>query len=255
MGHLTTEDHNRLAELKNRINTPGEFEQVIYVISHPRSGNTYTRYILENITRFKSYGYIGSGDLDSIDNAGVLRDVPDSFFDSSGIIRKRHGFYKEMYSQTSPQKVIFILRNPIDIKYRDQEIWNSTTPSSFNWKFYMKLVKQYLELSGFPKTMIRYEDLISNPKNSINSVIAFLDPNASADMIIRKQDFFDNLDFHIEKSRKRTPQSFKAQAMSWAEDFLAVDETPQEWRELESKVRREYPEALEALKFVEGLYT
>ena len=242
---------SELEEIKRKINTPGEFDQVIYIISHPRSGNTFLRYILEHITRFRSYGYIGSGNNDSVDNVGVLRGKPDKFWDESGLIRKRHGFYGELKKQTSPKKVVFIIRSPIDLQGRAYDIWERPSNRRESGKTrYIRLVQKYLNYAESPKMLLRYEDLMSDLPKAVNDVLKFLEFENDPVINQRKKEFFENVDHHIGNSRKRAPESYKAEALGY-EKGLKKELVVERWRSLKEAWQ---PDHSEAFTFIENLY-
>ena len=258
MTWCTSADHKSLEELKKEVNAPGAYDHSTWVISHPRSGNTYCRYILEHLTRFKSYGYIGSGAPDSVDNAGVLQGCADDFFDPTGIIKKRHGFYPEISEETSKKNVIFIVRNPIDVRWRCKSDWDKDNPRSFSWMFYLEGINDYLALDDCPKMVIRYEDLVDKTEAVIDRMLRFLDLSDKAGVYIRTNEFLANIDQHRQQSRSRAPESRIGNSMCWTKD-LSEDSMRAEWDALKTKVATApscpgSPDYLGAYEFVSKLY-
>jgi len=243
-----------LKKIKEKINTPGQFDQVIYIISHPRSGNTFLRYILEHILRFRSFGYIGSGDKNSVDNVCVLKNKPDEFWDESGLIRKRHKFYDELEKQTSPKKVIFLIRSPIDLRERDPEIWDGKLSGykdrAPGKERYIQQAQKYLDYTESPKMLLRYEELVSCLPKVIDDVLKFLEFENDPAINQRKKDFFKNIDEHIKLSRKRAPESRKAKVLGY-EKQLDEENIAARWKWLEKLWKPDYSEAF---VFIENLY-
>ncbi|MHA1661089.1 MAG: hypothetical protein ACTSUT_18475 [Promethearchaeota archaeon] len=171
-------------------------KEKIYLLSYPRSGNTFTRYILETLTNYRSIGYPGSSSMNGEVN-----------FTDKGVIIKRHGFewcsigpeLRKEKESLSGAKLLLLIRNPLECIIRHQgladvlDFCNSTT-NKFNYFF--ENVKMFNEY-GMGKKIIYYEDMISEPLLYIEELSKFVNNPA-----MTAQDFMKNYEYHFDKCRK-----------------------------------------------------
>lgn len=132
------------------------------LLSYPRSGNHWVRFIIE---WFSSRPTKGMGPADppihkNLPNDGVLKHVKGNNF----IIHKNHYIPKGKMD-----KLILILRNPKECIYRHTKDLQINKIDS-----YMSLIKFYENYSG-KKLLVYYEDLILEPKNVITKITNFLE--------------------------------------------------------------------------------
>ena len=186
----TPADH---LKIRTEIEAP-DYEKEIYVISAPRCANTITRYIVEHLTSYESYGYIGSGDrLTGIDNSPIAKNI--DVRDSTGIIFKRHNWAPRRYTndKVAPtMKVIAVIRNPLDWRLRNgfHENWDE-------WD--SQIVSSALEMGEKAKIFF-YEKLMKDPRAYVTEISEFI--SADEEKI---HNFLENIGDHI-KGRKAPEQ-------------------------------------------------
>jgi len=135
-----------------------------YLVSYNRSGNTWVRYILEYLTHQPTWGhqkYSISERMGEKSNITILHGEP--------IVIKRHQIIPNEI--TNQDKVVFLLRD-----YKEC-IWNSMDCKweKFEPEFvkYWNLLKFFDEFDG-KKLLIKYEDLMNDPKTFISTLLIFL---------------------------------------------------------------------------------
>ena len=156
-----------------------------YLLSYPRSGNTWLRYCIEVLTNKRTIGYLSSDDKDS----GVL---PKNRTNEEPILIKRHET-----SDIKEGKLILIVRNYKEVIIRHNSVKTIMEDySSNNRVTYLKLLDFYHTYKG-KKMIVYYEDLIGDLKNTIEKVLNFLGLEVGFDSI---DDFFSNIEEHKLKS-------------------------------------------------------
>jgi hypothetical protein len=188
-----------------------DYEKEIYVISAPRCGNTITRYILEHLTGYMSYGYIGSGGPTGIDSRGIATDIEPR--DESGIIFKRHSGGPGRYTtdKMSPDtRMITIIRNPLDWSLR-----TATLPG--NWiELYTDVVSRALSNDFKKAKIIFYESLMTEPETYVKQLAEFIDsPTERIDIFIK------NIDVHMNGKKapeQRTPNKLEPNLQGLSEE-------------------------------------
>ncbi len=146
-----------------------------YLISYPRSGNTWTRYCIEHLTDKKTVGYEN--------NHGVI-------WESKGIRPELWGqktFVKKVHGSTPTNdkndKCILLIRNPKEALIRHGgriEGWTSYLDFYEN-KFRGK------------KLLIYYENLIQDLESNIKKVLELLEVKVDDE---KYNNFFSNISFH-----------------------------------------------------------
>jgi len=159
-----------------------------YLISYPKSGNTWVRYCLEYLTDKRTMGYARSTEFEP----SVLKHTRDL---SPWLIKKH-----ELRGIDNPQedKIILIIRNYKEVLLRlkgeNYDLINSQgNTGRFN---YFKLINFYNGYKG-KKHLVYYEDIISNLKKSIIGILNFLGEDVSD---IKLNDFFNDIENHKIKS-------------------------------------------------------
>lgn len=157
-----------------------------YLVSYPRSGNTWIRYCLENLTGNRTVGYGNATEFEP----SILkhtRDLP------PWLIKKHEteGINKE-------DKIILVIRNYKEVLIRQLgKNFNLLERGKDTGRFkYFGLIDFYDKHKG-AKHLVYYEDIISYPKETIKKILSFLEFN------INKKDldnFFDNLEKHKQYS-------------------------------------------------------
>ena len=135
-----------------------------YLVSYNRSGNTWVRYILEYLTHQPTWGHEKFSISERMGQKSTITLTSDE-----PIVIKRHEIIPDEITEND--KVVFLLRD-----YHEC-IWNSMNCKweKFEPEFikYLNLVKFFHEFKG-KKIIIRYEDLIKNPKTWISTILIFL---------------------------------------------------------------------------------
>ena len=193
----TEADH---LKMRTEIEAP-DYEKEIYVISAPRCANTITRYIVEHLTSYESYGYIGSGEkLTGIDNSSIAKNIDHR--DPTGIIFKRHTWQPHRYTNDKVadiMKVIAVVRNPLDWRRRDGycEGWGE-------WD--SQIISHSLDM-GEPKAKIFfYEKLMKDPKSYVSEIAEFISADQEKTRV-----FLENIEHHIRG--KKAPEQNNPNAL------------------------------------------
>ena len=189
----------------------------IFLLSYPRSGNTFTRYILEYLTGMGSYGYMSNYHKKLLKNRfwkpkksemyseyiydGIERPILNRDSDSEYKIIKRHGNFADDILEMNNLNVednffILLVRNPIEVAVRHDlsgqaafapaivercvSIHDSVDISSCIWNCEHHTF--FKNLKGFDnfngeKKIIFYEDLIQKPEVFIKELCTFLNLN------------------------------------------------------------------------------
>jgi len=173
-------------------------KQNITLLSYPRSGNTFTRYILEFLTGYSSLGY--NNDLDK-----PLLNV-----NKECRIFKKHGhtLEEERYfnNLSRESKFILLLRHPYECYVRHNSIHLDT--ANFIKDFSKKdnlYIKNLIKFNLFmgEKKILFYEQLMTDHESYVQECSSFLNTDQS-----RVSEFLENYDFHKAQGiKKYTPKS------------------------------------------------
>jgi hypothetical protein len=136
-----------------------------YLVSYNRSGNTWVRYILEYLTHQPTWGH----EKFSISERMGQESNITLLSSTEPIVIKRHEIIPNEIKDSD--NVIFLLRD-----YQEC-IWNSMNCKweKFKPEFvkYWNLLKFYNDFRGH-KILVKYDDLIKNPKTYISILLIFL---------------------------------------------------------------------------------
>ncbi len=154
-----------------------------YLLSYPRSGNTFVRYCLEYITHRPTRG-ISSG----VHGLGISQfGVGLSHVNPSGppVIAKRHTIDNKdsIYS-----KIICLVRNYKEAITRHRQYVNVDV-TNVDFEIYIKVLSRFDQWDKDRKLLIYYEDLIKYPIENIKTICQFLDIDMST-----LDDFVENFD-------------------------------------------------------------
>lgn len=175
-----------------------------YLISYPRSGNTFMRYIIEFMSGMKSLDLMAEES-----NQHISREQsPLLHPNAQTIIGKRH----DWNTVTEDDSVIFVLRN-----YKEAFIRNNIGKRVLTTQLFKKandgsdggyigLLKRYDEFTG-KKMLIYYEDLI-NPEAYISEERDMLQDIADFLQVeVDSKTFVENYQMHKNKSLTFYPKS------------------------------------------------
>lgn len=162
-------------------------EKKIYLLSYPRSGNSWVRYIAEYISGRKTLGSQGNPkDVPLYSNK--LDDNPLSHVDGQlpPILFKTHG---ELIDFLPSNDLVLITRSPsIAIRRVKRKF------SLLELVRYVLILNIYHQWEG-RKHLVKYEDLMAEPDICIHEIARFLEVNSG-----RIDDLLRNYDYHKEKS-------------------------------------------------------
>jgi Sulfotransferase domain len=168
-----------------------------FVVSYPRSGNTWTRFLIANLVHPK----------EDVTFANIERFIPDTSSQSNRVLKrtpspriiKTHQYFDHRYP-----KVIYIVRDPRDValsyydfqrKYRQiqddypidryVEDFVQGRISSRDWGTWGENVASWVATrsgnEGF--LLLRYEDMIANTVHNLARIAAFLNVSANQDRL------------------------------------------------------------------------
>lgn len=133
------------------------------LLSYPRSGNTWLRYCIENLTSISTRGY----DTNPMD--GSIKNLY-----SKKVVLKRH-------KVTGPEinrPLIFVLRNYKEVVRGADERTFETFKELCNGKNqpydYIQSIKAFDESPSNEKLLIHYEDLMKDPASELLKICDFL---------------------------------------------------------------------------------
>lgn len=174
---------------------------MIYLLSYPRSGNTWLRYIIEFLTNRPTVYYLADWERDppigsrvgSI-NIDVTQPV---------VAVKRHWLEEKDWTNASTDTLVLLIRDykeamvrhhkegglaSLDARF-EKEMQGLANPECD----YIKAI-QHFDIWPGPKLLIYYEDLISDPPTSIKKLAELLPTTTESTQIL-----VNNLPFHIKQ--------------------------------------------------------
>lgn len=159
---------------------------MIYLISFPRSGNSWLRYCIEHILKIPTI---------DINPDFKNRSISECYECKEKIRGKNKIIKSHKFIATENDKLIFILRNYKDcIESHKQRSASGPVDKFLNE--YFSLLKQYDDFSG-DKTIIYYEDIIDENKlpDIMKNLSQFLESDCDID------DFVKNYEKHKQESK------------------------------------------------------
>lgn len=197
-----------------------------YLLSYPRTGNSFVRYAIEYVTRQRTYDY-GKSINDQYDTdiqyEVQLPNLPIN--DVPFIVRKEH-FVLDIPEK--PEKIVLIVRDFKNVfishHFRDKKLDKDEIIKEFNssietfWKDYYELL--YL-FETFPdnKLFVYYEDLISDTKVILKRIFDLY-------QIENYNDFLDNIDYHKDYflEKYKTKEGSKSEGFSNLYNIFSEEE-------------------------------
>lgn len=163
-----------------------QHETRTYILSFPRSGNTWLRYCLEYLTQRPSLYYWNHTGINR--PLGLLAGFP--------IDITKKPFWKvhvedEMYFLGGINRlvdsVILVVRNPKEAIYRQQSMFdNFDICAEDPLRYYFKHLQTYDTWSPERRCLVYYEDLISKPHETLLHILSFLhEKNTRLDEFMR----------------------------------------------------------------------
>lgn len=191
------------------------YAQHTYLLSYPRSGNTWLRYCIEVLTQRPTY---------YVRDFGMVADKPLSFLAGHALdvnklpvlkIHERADLRLSGCDYTR-DKLIFIVRNPKEALIRRALATGSYYDSERflqDMKLYFDNVQIFHEWPSARKLLIYYEDLMASPRTSLLKVLEFLDDSSESLDI-----FFEHFEEH--KNNALALYTHLGESMTRGEDVL-----------------------------------
>ena len=197
----------------------------IFLLSYPRSGNTFMRYCLEHLSTYSSVG-------------GVGVDRPILQKESKNKIIKLHG--PNDVSKTEKQPLILLLRDykeyrvtfPKNMNYF-QSLENAIKNGNKPYDYFINL-KYYDRYDG-KKIIIYYEDLIVNFEKTMNEVLTFLGEGKD-----KMENFVKNFDKHKKESVAFYTKTEKSHTKGLGTHFYAKHLTLEEKNKIDSIIQEKH---------------
>lgn len=150
-----------------------------YILSYPRSGNTWTRYCIEFLTERPTVGIA--------DSLSRLK-MPILFSSYENCV-----FRKSHYLDINPNKLLFLIRNFKECIPRHLHV-NSLSPTAIKGiNDYLNLLRLYDEHDK-EKMIVYYEDMISGDEDFFLEFTEFIGGTEE-----RLDEFLSNIDEHRER--------------------------------------------------------
>jgi len=174
-----------------------------FLLSFPRSGNTFTRYCVEYLTQHPTtsaptYEYNENKIPEHKDEKSVLWNIgmEDRLKSEKNILVKKHKMYK---SEKNKYPMIFVIRNYKEVLIRhyiktDNAKKNIQITDRCNYAQCLIDYDQWRK----DKILIYYEDLITDTQNTIKDIIKFLNQYNEDEL----QYFMNDIDMHRKNSLK-----------------------------------------------------
>lgn len=156
-------------------------ERKTYLLSFPRSGNTWVRYCIAHIIN----PIVAGSRQKTVDLSG-----------SDKVLLKVHHINNDRAQKTKKShKLILLVRNPYEAIVRTMNKKNIGLTKRRSRK-YFNCLEMYNDWEA-DKILIYYEDLILNPKKTLKKILKFL--NISSRNL---DDFISSYEFHQKRSLK-----------------------------------------------------
>lgn len=178
-----------------------------FLLSYPRSGNTWLRYCLEFLTKRPSFSRNGlyyAMQQPLAWSAGFELDM------RKAPIEKVHARHEIMpcNSKLPPvdmktDKLIFIVRNPketiarFEHKTFEQLLQSNGAGKGYAAKIYFENFAVYEQWESATRMLVYYEDLLQNPREELEKLLIFL-----GEQSVRIDDFISEYEQHKAKAKK-----------------------------------------------------
>ena len=177
--------------------------RINYLLSYPRSGNTWLRYCIEHLTGKHTEGYNNTSHkfdmfgvfpenmpkISKTDNKGTFYRGAKIYLNEKDlpILIKRHETGEIRRNEKA--RVMLLIRD-----YRECIVSQTSQTAGLEPHIdnYMQLLQYYDSFSG-KKIHIYYEDLITNIEAQIRVALHFLEEEVNEDAVC---EFMDNIDYH-----------------------------------------------------------
>jgi hypothetical protein len=173
------------------------------IVSYPRSGSTFVRYIIEHFTRRPTRGPPTSTNLIDSPLIAKYRNEKTVAFKIHGQDKTHQEYIQAFMARKIP--LIFLMRNPMEMFPRHTGIQKWTTlacdapipPLSSDISYFFDNIKTYESYEG-KKQIFYYEELVEEPASVIKQLCEFLQVDLNG---AEQRKFMDNFEEHFENSR------------------------------------------------------
>jgi len=225
MNKILNRSIGKFKKIINKRSTPmpNLTEQDVFLVSYPRSGNTWVRFLIANVIKPANFG---------IDFHNVQEFVPELGRDNDVISRltpprviKSHALY-----QPSFPKVIYLVRDGRDVcvsyyYYRLKLLKDGTSLSEFlrqedhypsSWAEH---IQSWYE-SGLQRSnilFIRYEELLMDPENELSRMLDFVGIEVSREIINKAVE-----DSKFDRMKKIDQDAGRKYNLTGVKDFVRI---------------------------------
>tara|TARA_Y100001963_G_scaffold159420_1_gene263018 strand:- start:2675 stop:4153 length:1479 start_codon:yes stop_codon:yes gene_type:complete len=198
------------------------------MLSYPRSGSTFVRYIIEYFTKRPTLGPSEDGvDLPVIGNFGT---APPVVFKQHAQDSHNKAIAQNLLDGRSP--LIFLIRDPLEVLPRHtsrseaESIMHSDDFSDIpdTVSYYFEHLQMYTEYEG-KKQIFYYEDLVKYPAEFIKKMCDFLEVDQDGNI---QKDFIENYEYHSNKSRSFYNEYQSSDALASLQMSIQRGSTPEE---------------------------
>lgn len=217
--------------------TPRLTERDVFLVSYPRSGNTWVRFLIANVLKPAGVEIDFHNVQDYVPELGRNNDII-SRMESPRVV-KSHSLYESSYP-----RVIYLVRDGRDVyvsyyHYRKNQLDESETLGDFirredhypsSWSDH---VRSWLGSSGDRPNLllVRYEDLLERPLEELKRMVDFIGLDVTGEQLaqaIQDSSFSEMRRIDQTKGRKYNltgTKDFvrKGKAGSWQDEFSAED--------------------------------
>ncbi len=176
-------------------------ENRIFFTTHLRSGTNWTLYIMQYFTQRPSsysYSYYEAYDLPLDFEKPFIHHCHDASFFNKTL--KQYFYFNE--PNISKDKLLLLIRDPTETFFRGKENFNEAVSQlyvkgPYGMESFFKNISFYDSWSSTTKLLIYYEDLINEPRKTIEKLLTFLNNSINS-----LDEFMLNYEEHKEKAIK-----------------------------------------------------
>lgn len=210
-----------------------------YLVSYPRSGNTWMRYCLEYLTKRPT-----TFSFSEVDPIHTSRDDPLSNtlslmidYSKSSII-KVHGYHNEVKIQHPSDRIIVMVRNYKEcIHRRYPRLKDMISEIRREGSSYYTNLQAFDQFEPTKRLLVYYEDFIKDPQRVLEEILLFLEED---DALL--EGFIKDLSFHKKRSLEHYDKGIGV-SKSKGDDlhFHSAQLTPDERKRIDFIVKRMNP--------------
>ncbi|MCB1935858.1 MAG: sulfotransferase [Nitrosomonas sp.] len=110
-------------------------------------------------------------------------------------------FSKELRDAMGPCKIIYLVRNGLNVVASARKLgWGNIESLAFNWKTLFEYTRDAMRDDSGNYLELRYEDLISNPQDTLDKVFAFCGQRLDGEGIVKSyRQHFSNNAFNLSR--------------------------------------------------------